>query len=75
MIDYKLLAAADGINSGTAKNTDDGTFTISQISKQFEITPRTLRFLEQIGILERKLAEITQALADLRRIYTTYIDQ
>jgi DNA-binding transcriptional MerR regulator len=113
----------------------DGGFTIGQISKQFGITLRTLRFyeskgliapvregsrrlyrradverlgvilkakkfglsltecgqlitdgqhtlklnrekcLEQIGILERKLAEITEALAELRRIYTTYIDQ
>jgi len=137
MIDHEPLAAADGTNSGRGKKTDDVVFTISKISKQFGITPRTLRFyesrgliapvrqrsrrlyrrtdverlgiilkakklglsladcgqliadgasqhtlklsrekcLEQIGILERKLAEITDALAELRRIYTTYIDQ
>src|SRR5262249_46934234 len=112
---------------------DDGIFTIGQISKQFGISLRTLRFyeskgliapvrkrsrrlyrradverlsvilkakkfglsltecgqlitdgtsqdtlnlsrercLEQISILERKLAEITDALAELRRIYTS----
>jgi DNA-binding transcriptional MerR regulator len=133
MPNYKLLAAADGINSGTGKNTDDVVFTIGQISKQLGITLRTLRFyeskgliapvregsrrlyrradverlgvilkakkfglsltecgqliadgpvqhtlnlsrekcLEQIGILERKLAEITAALAELRRIYAS----
>jgi DNA-binding transcriptional MerR regulator len=137
MTDYKLVAAADGTNSGTEKKTDDAAFAISQISRQFGISLRTLRFyesrgliapvrrrnrrlyrradverlgiilkakklglsladcgqliadgasqhtlnlsrekcLEQIGILERKLAEITDALAELRRIYTTYIDQ
>jgi DNA-binding transcriptional MerR regulator len=137
MIDNKLLAAADGTNSGRGKETDHVVFTISQISKQFGITLRTLRFyedrgliapvrqgtrrlygradverlsiilkakkfglslaeceqlitdwisqhnfklsrgkcLEQIDILERKLAETTEALAELRRIYTTYIDQ
>jgi DNA-binding transcriptional MerR regulator len=136
MSHYELVAAADGINSGTVKKTGDVAFTIGQISKQFGITLRTLRFyeskgliapvrkgnrrlyrrsdverlgvilkakkfglsltecgelitngpshhtvklsrekcLEQIGILERKLAEITEALAELRRIYTTYID-
>ena len=133
MIDHKLLAAADGTNSGRGKKTDHVVFTISQLSKQFGISLRTLRFyesrgliapvrrrnrrlykradverlgiilkakkfglslaecgelitdgasqhtlnlsrakcLEQIGILERKLAEITDALAELRRIYTT----
>jgi DNA-binding transcriptional MerR regulator len=137
MIDHKLLAAADGTNSGRGKKTDDVVFTISQLSKQFGISLRTLRFyesrgliapvrrinrrlykradverlgiilkakklglsladcgqliadgasqhtlnlsrekcLEQIGILERKLAETTEALVELRRMYTTYIDQ
>jgi DNA-binding transcriptional MerR regulator len=137
MTDYKLLTATDETNSGRGKKTDDVVFTISQISKQFGVSLRTLRFyesrglikpnrqggrrlyrqpdvdllgiilkakklgfslaecgqlitdgasrhtlklsrgkcLEQIGILERKLAEITEALTELRRIYTTYIDQ
>jgi len=137
MIDHEPLAAADGTNSGRGKKTDDVVFTISQLSKQFGISLRTLRFyesrgliapvrrinrrlykradverlgiilkakklglsladcgqliadgasqhtlnlsrekcLEQIGILERKLAETTEALVELRRMYTTYIDQ
>lgn len=59
----KTLATLDG-EAGAAGHADPApTFTITELAQEFDITPRAIRFYEDVGLLE-------PARAGRNRVYT-----